>query len=84
MTPLEKFEALKDRVESLQRKADRSRGALDQLMARLKEEHGVGSLKEAKDELARIAAAKEKKSRLLAKGMLEAEAEIDDEGGTDA
>ena len=42
-----RYEELKSEVDSLQRKADRSEGALAQLMERLKDEFGCDSLKKA-------------------------------------
>lgn len=44
---LRRFTELKSQVESLQKKADRSQGALDQLKVQLKKEFGVDTLEEA-------------------------------------
>ena len=43
--------ALKDRVEKLQREADRAAGALEQTLAQLKTEFGCSTLKEARTKL---------------------------------
>ncbi len=44
---MEEFNALKSKVESLQRKADKAEGALEQTMAILKEEYSCDSIEEA-------------------------------------
>ncbi len=48
---LKKYMRLKKDVETAQQRADRSQGALDQLMKTLKEDYGCETLKEAKKKL---------------------------------
>ena len=45
---IKKFQQLKDKVDGLQRDADRAAGALDQLMGQLKEKFGCKTLNAAK------------------------------------
>ena len=44
---VERLAALKAKVASLRRRRDKARGALGEVMARLKKEHGCSSLEEA-------------------------------------
>jgi len=46
---LERYQSLKSNVERLRRESDRAEGALEQLMARLKEEYGCKTLSDAKE-----------------------------------
>lgn len=51
---VQKFLRLKEKLEQLQTKADRSQGALDQLMERLQTEFGCPTVKKAKELLHRL------------------------------
>ena len=59
MADLKDLLALKERVESLRREADKAAGALEQSMRRLKEEFGCGSIKEAEKLLKELKAEEE-------------------------
>jgi hypothetical protein len=56
----EKYRKLKAEVEQTKAEADRAQGALDQLLARLRDEFECGTLKEAKLKLSELTAKKEK------------------------
>jgi len=56
----EKYRKLKAEVEQTRAEADRAQGALDQLLARLRDEFECGTLKEAKLKLSELATKKEK------------------------
>lgn len=51
---LKKYTALKDKVDGLQRRADKVAGALDQLQAQLKKEFGCDTIAEAEKLLAKL------------------------------
>jgi len=48
MADAEDYTALKTRIATLQREADRARGELDATMKRIADEYGCSSIKEAK------------------------------------
>lgn len=60
---LEEFTALKEKMASLKSQRDEAAGALQQLLKELKNEFGVGSIKEAEKLLARLEKEGEKESR---------------------
>ena len=51
---IQDFEKLKDRVDKLKQKLQRTKGSRDTLAARLKSEFGCSSLKDAKTKLAEL------------------------------
>lgn len=51
---LERFAALKRKVEEDSREIERAKGAYAQLMKELKSQHGCGTLKEAEAKLAKM------------------------------
>jgi len=63
----EKYRKLKQEVEETKAEADRAQGALEQLLARLKEEFDCDSLKEAKAKLNELKAKKEKAQSVFEK-----------------
>jgi predicted nucleic acid-binding Zn-ribbon protein len=69
----EKYRKLKQEVEETKAEADRAQGALDQLLARLKEEFDCDNLKEAKTKLAELKAKKERAESAFEKEMAEYE-----------
>ena len=54
MMTIEQFTAFKRRIEAEQAEYERSRGALEQLLGRLKTEFGVSTIEEAKEMLAKM------------------------------
>ncbi len=69
----EKYRKLKQQVEDTKAEADRAQGALDQLLARLKDEFECDNLKEAKAKLAELEAKKRKAESVFEKVMEEYE-----------
>lgn len=63
MITLDDLESLKREVERRQQEKDRAEGALRSIVERLKAEMGVGSLKEARQELKK---AEKERDRLMA------------------
>jgi chromosome segregation ATPase len=53
---LEELQRIRDRIDGLKAREERARGALEQLLARLKAEYGVGSLADARKLLDRLRA----------------------------
>jgi septation ring formation regulator EzrA len=51
MTPLERFQQLKQKSDSLQQQISRAEGALEQHLSRLRQEHDCNSIKEARTKL---------------------------------
>lgn len=66
---VDEYRGLLDRARKFEAKAERAKGALAEVMGRLEDEHGIGSLNRARAELARLekakAKAEEKHSRLM-------------------
>lgn len=62
MDQLERLTALKERVNRLQREADKSQGALERILAQLKEEFGCDSLEKAGELLSHLES-KERRTR---------------------
>lgn len=68
---LNQFLALKNKVESLRRKADEAKGARDQLQKQLQNDYGCGTLDEAKKLLIQLNKEKEKLEKEYEEGMAE-------------
>jgi predicted translin family RNA/ssDNA-binding protein len=49
MADLERYSELRDRITKMRREADKASGALESLLARLKEEFGCKTLEEAEE-----------------------------------
>lgn len=75
MTDLTKIQQLKDKVENLQKKADRASGALDQIMEQLRKEFKVNTIAEAEKLLAKLQREEEKESERLEKELEQFEKE---------
>lgn len=69
----EKYRKLKQQVEEAKGEADRAQGALDQLLARLKEEFDCSNLKEAKAKLAELESKKKKAESVFEKVLADYE-----------
>ena len=54
MIDLARYQLLRSRLDKAQREVDRAQGSLDQLMVRLKDEHGCETLKQAEKKLKRM------------------------------
>lgn len=54
MSKIEELQALKSKVENMERLAQQAKGELRQLTKQIKEEFGCGNLKEAKAKLAEL------------------------------
>lgn len=54
MTPTQRYEQLKGQADNLRQKISRAEGALEQHMARLKDEHGCKTIEDAKRKLKRL------------------------------
>lgn len=69
---------LKERVESLQRKADKAAGALEQIKERIRSEFGAKTLQEAKQLLEKMEEQEEQLEKKLAKATKEFESKWND------
>ena len=54
MTPIEKWQKVKDDAEKWQRAEDRAKGALEREMAQLERDHGVSTVEAAEKLLAKL------------------------------
>ncbi len=73
MIDLSKIQQLRDKVESLQKKADRASGGRDQIMTELKKEYEVDTLEEAQKLLTKLEKEESRESRELEKELQEFE-----------
>lgn len=82
-TSTERFQALKDKVDRLQRDANRAEGALEQSLLRLRREHKCPSLEAAKKKLRELEGLLEKAEKDFNKAADDFEAkwakELEDE-----
>lgn len=69
----DQFRRLKREVEEAKAEADRAQGALDQIMARLKEEFDCTDLKSAKKLLAELSAKRDRAEASFNKAMADYE-----------
>lgn len=67
MISVEEYRELKDRVEGLQRKADKAAGVASELRRRLKDEFGFSTLEEAEEALTKMEKELAKKEEALEK-----------------
>jgi len=69
MIDLARYQLLKSKLDKAQREVDRAQGSLDQLMVRLKDDHGCETLKQAEKKLKQMESdsegAEQKYDRLL-------------------
>ena len=77
MLPVERYQKLKTRVDSLRREADQAQGELNSLMRRLKEGFGCKTIKEAE----RLLKKKQNEADQLEKELEEKLAAFEEEWG---
>lgn len=77
----ETYRRLKRDVDDARSEAERAKGALDQLMTRLKEEFDCSSLKEAKSVLAKMQTTRDTAQQKFTKALEDYQRKWNDESG---
>ena len=72
---LKRYERLKEQVDTLQQRASRAEGALEQTMRRLKEEFNCDNIKQARAKYEKMKREQEKAEREFEKSLAEFEKE---------
>ncbi len=69
MSRLENISTLKTKITNLQQESDRAQGALDAVLAKVKEEFGCGSLEEGEKHLRALERTMRHKEKVIQKAL---------------